>query len=113
MPEALNPPRIEYVLATDNAIGDILPVNQLSARNSIMQTKIEPQIQALMEVGYLVVRELIPPAELQALRQSVDAIVDRAPAAGRVTMTDWIDAESASSCRRIPSNTNRCSRAAR
>ena len=62
-----------------------------------MQMEIEPQIQGLMEVGYLVVRELIPPAELQALRQSVDAIVDRAPAAGRVTMTDWVDAESANS----------------
>ncbi|MEE3259871.1 MAG: hypothetical protein VX293_11730, partial [Candidatus Latescibacterota bacterium] len=60
-----------------------------------MQTEIDRQRQELMEVGYVVVRDLIPPAELQALRQSADAIVDRAPAAGRVTMTDWVDRASA------------------
>ena len=48
-----------------------------------------------MELGYVIVRDMIPPAELQELRESVDAIVERAPASGRVTMTDWVDRPSA------------------
>jgi len=48
-----------------------------------------------MEAGYVVVRSMIPPAELETLRSSVDAIVTRAPDAGRVTMTDWVDRQSA------------------
>lgn len=60
-----------------------------------MNPDIDQQKQDLMEVGYVVVRDMIAPAELQELRASVGAIVDRAPDSGRVTMTDWVDRKSA------------------
>jgi hypothetical protein len=60
-----------------------------------MALDIDTQRQQLMDVGYVILRGMIPPDEVERLRQSVDAIVDRAPTSGRVTLTDWVDKESA------------------
>jgi hypothetical protein len=53
-----------------------------------MTIEIEQQKQQRMEVGFVVVRDMIPPAELQQLRERVDTIVEKALAPGRVTLTD-------------------------
>ena len=60
-----------------------------------MEATIEKQREQLMESGYVIVRDMIPPDELQQLRKSVDLIVDREPEAGRVTLTDWVEPETA------------------
>ena len=60
-----------------------------------MNLKANHQKQELMQTGYVIVRDLIPPGELRRLRESADAIVDKAPASGRVTMTDWVDQQTA------------------
>ena len=49
----------------------------------------------LMEAGYLIVGDMIGPDQLPVLRQNAGAIVGRAPEAGRVTMTDWVDRDNA------------------
>ncbi len=44
-----------------------------------MKSTIEEQTAQLMESGYVIVRDLIPPDELQRLRRSVDLMAERAP----------------------------------
>lgn len=60
-----------------------------------MAPDIVSQRQQLMDVGYVIVRQMLLPEELENLRQSADAIVARAPASGRVVLTDWVDKDSA------------------
>ena len=60
-----------------------------------MNLKANHQKQKLMQTGYVIVRDLVPPGELRRLRESADAIVDKAPASGGVTMTDWVDQQRA------------------
>ena len=63
-----------------------------------MTATIETQREQLMELGYVIVRDMIPPEELQRLRNSVDRIVQRATDAGvesRVITTDWVEPETA------------------
>ncbi len=63
-----------------------------------MKATIEEQKRQLMESGYVILRDMIPPDELQRLRKSVDLIADRAPASSRssrVTLTEWVDGETA------------------
>ena len=63
-----------------------------------MTATIEAQREQLMELGYVIVRDMIPAGELQRLRNSVDRIVERAPESeqkGRVTLTAWVDRETA------------------
>ena len=49
-----------------------------------METRIERQREQLMREGYVIVRDIIPPDELEQLRQSVDTIIDKAPPSSRV-----------------------------
>ena len=57
-----------------------------------MRPNIDQQRQQLMRDGYVILREMIRPDELETLRVSVDAIVEKAKvSSGRVTMTDWVD----------------------
>ncbi len=59
-----------------------------------MKPNIDQQRQQLMRDGYVILREMVPPGELEALRESVDAIVEKAKvSSGRVTMTDWVDTQ--------------------
>ena len=61
-----------------------------------MTATIEAQREQLMELGYVIVRDMIPPEELQRLRNSVDRIVQRATDAGvesRVITTEWGEPE--------------------
>ena len=63
-----------------------------------MKATIEEQREQLMESGFVIVRDMIPPDELQQLRKSVDLMTERAPdscLAGRMLMTDWVDRETA------------------
>ncbi len=63
-----------------------------------MTATIEAQREQLMELGYVIVRDMIPPEELQRLRNSVDRIVQRATDAGvesRVITTEWVEPETA------------------
>jgi hypothetical protein len=63
-----------------------------------MKATIEAQREQLMESGYIIVRDMIPPDELQQLRNSVDRIVQRATDAGvegRVVTTEWVEPETA------------------
>ena len=63
-----------------------------------MRATIEQQRAQLMESGFIIVRGMIPPDELQQLRRSVDLMVERAPDScleSRMSMTDWVDRETA------------------
>ena len=60
-----------------------------------METRIERQREQLMREGYVIVRNIIPPDELERLRQSVDTIIDKAPPSSRVTVTEWVDKQTA------------------
>ena len=60
-----------------------------------MTIDIERQKRQLMEAGFVIVRGMIAPAELRQLRESVDAIVEKAPPTGRVTLTDLVDQQTA------------------
>ena len=63
-----------------------------------MTATIETQREQLMELGYVIVRDMIPAGELQRLRNSVDRIVQRATDAGvesRVITTEWVEPETA------------------
>jgi hypothetical protein len=61
-----------------------------------MKASIEEQRAQLMETGYVMCRGMIPPDELQRLRQSVDRIVERPPEPeSRVDLTEWVDRETA------------------
>jgi hypothetical protein len=63
-----------------------------------MTATIEAQREQLMELGYVIVPDMIPPDELQRLRNSVDRIVQRATDAGvesRVITTEWVEPETA------------------
>ena len=60
-----------------------------------METNLEEQKEQLMREGYIIVRDIIPPDELERLRESVDTIIDKAPPSSRVTMTEWVDKSTA------------------
>ena len=63
-----------------------------------MKSTIDEQRTQLMELGYVIVRDLIQPDELQPLRKSVDRMAERAPESclkSRFTMTDWVDGSTA------------------
>ncbi len=60
-----------------------------------METSIERQREQLMREGYVIVRNIIPPDELERLRQSVDTIIDKAPPSSRVMVTEWVDKQTA------------------
>ncbi len=63
-----------------------------------MKATIDEQRTQLMELGYVIVRDLIQPDELQPLRKSVDRMAERAPESclkSRFTMTDWVDGSTA------------------
>ena len=59
-----------------------------------MAPDIVSQRQQLMDVGYVIVRQMLLPEELENLRQSADAIVARAPASGRAGASGWYQQES-------------------
>ena len=60
-----------------------------------METSLERQREQLMREGYIIVRDIIPPDELERLRESVDTIIDRAPPSSRVQLTEWVDKQTA------------------
>ena len=60
-----------------------------------METSLEEQREQLMREGYVIVRNMIPPNELEQLRDSVDTIIDRAPPSSRVMVTEWVDKQTA------------------
>ena len=60
-----------------------------------METSLERQKEQLMREGYVIVRDMIPPDELERLRKSVDTIIDRAPPSSRVQVTEWVDKQTA------------------
>ena len=60
-----------------------------------METSLERQREQLMREGYVIVRNIIPPDELEQLRQSVDTIIDKAPPSSRVMVTEWVDKQTA------------------
>ena len=60
-----------------------------------MSLNIEEQRKPLMRDGFIIVRGMISPDELERFRESVDAIVDRAPPSGRIVLTEWVDRQSA------------------
>ena len=60
-----------------------------------METSLEEQKEQLMREGYVIVRDIIPPDELERLRESVDTIIDKAPPSSRVTVTEWVDKQTA------------------
>ena len=63
-----------------------------------MKATIEQQREQLMESGFISVRGMIPPDELQQLRKSVDRMIERVPESvptNRLTMTEWVEAETA------------------
>ena len=60
-----------------------------------METSLEGQKEQLMREGYVIVRDIIPPDELERLRESVDTIIDKAPPSSRVTVTEWVDKQTA------------------
>ena len=53
------------------------------------------QRDQLLREGFVLLPGMVDGDELQSVRQSVDAIVDRAPTRGRVTLTEWVDASTA------------------
>ena len=59
-----------------------------------MKSTIEEQTAQLMESGYVIVRDLISPDELQRLRKCVDLMAERAPES-RFMTTEWVDGETA------------------
>ena len=44
-----------------------------------MKTGLEKQKEQLMREGYVIVRDMISPNELERLRESVDTIIEKAP----------------------------------
>ena len=63
-----------------------------------MKATIEEQREQLLEFGYVIVRGMIPPDELQQLRKSIDLMVERVSepdSKNRFTTTDWVDGETA------------------
>ena len=60
-----------------------------------METSLERQREQLMREGYVIVRNMIPPDELERLRESVDTIIDKAPPSSRVQVTEWVDKQTA------------------
>ena len=44
-----------------------------------MKMSLEGQKEQLMREGYVIVRDMIPPDELERLRESVDTIIEKAP----------------------------------
>ena len=60
-----------------------------------METSLEGQKEQLMREGYVIVRDMIPPDELERLRESVDTIIDKAPPSSRVMVTEWVDKQTA------------------
>jgi len=59
-----------------------------------MPPNLSEQRKALLQDGFIIVRDMISPEELECFRRSSDAIIDAAPAAGRVVITDWVDQQS-------------------
>jgi ectoine hydroxylase-related dioxygenase (phytanoyl-CoA dioxygenase family) len=60
-----------------------------------MELNLDQQKRQLMRNGYVIVRNMIPSDELEQLRESVDIIVEKAPPSSRVTVTDWVDRQTA------------------
>jgi hypothetical protein len=60
-----------------------------------MKMSLEQQKEQLMREGYVIVRDMIPPDELERLRESVDIIIEKAPSSSRVTVTEWVDRQTA------------------
>ncbi len=60
-----------------------------------METSLEGQKEQLMREGYVIVRDIIPPDELERLRESVDTIIDKSPPSSRVKVTEWVDKQTA------------------
>ena len=60
-----------------------------------METNLERQREQLRREGYVIVRNIIPPDELERLRKSVDTIIDKAPSSSRVQVTEWVDKQTA------------------
>ena len=61
-----------------------------------MKSSIEQQRKELKQTGHVILRRMIPPSELEKLRESVDSIVEKSSTTrGRVTMTDWVDKNTA------------------
>ena len=57
-----------------------------------MALNVDQQKQRLMQDGYVILRQMIWPDELEPLRASVNDIVKKSEvSSGRVTMTDWVD----------------------
>lgn len=60
-----------------------------------MQLNLPEQREALIQDGFLIVRGMISPDELESFRASSDAIIEAAPRAGRIVITDWVQQSSA------------------
>lgn len=63
-----------------------------------MTATIEEQKEQLMELGYVTIRDLVPPDEIERLRTSVDLMAERVPESsleGRFVTTEWVDGSSA------------------
>ena len=60
-----------------------------------MSADLDKQRNALLKDGFVIVRGMISPGELESFRASSDAIVDAAPSSSRVVITEWVDQQSA------------------
>ena len=60
-----------------------------------METSLQQQREQLIREGYVIVRDIIPPDELERLRHSVDTIIDKAPPSSRVMVTEWVEKQTA------------------